>query len=312
MQVEISKAPKKLEKESFIHIAEDAESKLRFEMKVVPGLYRFMALSTNRNFHNFKPWLFSTNPKSNLDSMQPPESKIEDTFSRLRENNEIFLLDGGTGEELFRRKVPDDRKIWSATALVHSRYHGILEDVHTSFLQSGSNAITTNSYGVVPGVGFKPQEISKYIQESGKIARSAVQKHKDRSKTPAFVLGSVGPLIESYRADMILSHDEGVKGYQLAHQSLAPYVDAFLAETMSCVDESIQVLDAVASSADTTNQPCLLISYSVGSDSNFRDGEKLTDGMRRILEQAKSKTDKVRGKAFLCINPWRTKSRAHI
>ena len=279
------------------------ELELEPDMRVATSIYRCMAFYTNRNIHRIKPNLFST--KSSMDNMQPPESKIEDVFCRLRDDNEIFLLDGGTGEELFRRKVPDDRKIWSATALVHSQYHGILEDVHTSFLQSGSNAITTNSYGVVPGVGFKPQEISEYIRESGKIARSAVKKHKDRSKSPAFVLGSMGPLIESYRADMILPHDEGVKGYELAYQSLAPFVDAFLAETMSCVDESIQVLDAVARSAETTKRPFVLISYSVDSEGNFRDGEKLMDGMQRILEEAKEKRDKVQVLAILfnCSEP---------
>jgi hypothetical protein len=42
----------------------------------------------------------------------------------------IILLDGGTGEELFRRGVPDDRQIWSAKAVVDSQYHNILKEVH--------------------------------------------------------------------------------------------------------------------------------------------------------------------------------------
>lgn len=226
-------------------------------------------------------------------------NSVKDVFAELRGNpNQIFLLDGGTGEELFRKNVPDDRKIWSATALVHPQYHSILEDVHTSFLQSGSNAITTNSYGVVPGVGFDEHQISEYMEQSGKIARRAIQKHNDHSASPAFAFGSLGPLVESYRPDMIMSHDEGVKCYKLACHSLAPYTDAFLAETMSCVNESIQVLDAVASYLDagTRQRPSLLISYSVNSKGNFRDGEQITDGMRRILEEAKSKIGELQSK----------------
>ena len=53
---------------------------------------------------------------------------------------QTLLLDGGTGEELFRRGVPDDRQLWSVTALVHDEYHAVLHDVHTAFLQSGNLA----------------------------------------------------------------------------------------------------------------------------------------------------------------------------
>jgi methionine synthase I (cobalamin-dependent) len=176
-----------------------------------------------------------------------------------------------------------------------------LEDVHSSFLQSGSNAITTNSYGVVPGVGFDEHQISDYMQQSGKIARSALQKHNDQSNATAFVFGSLGPLIESYRPDMIMSHDEGVKCYKLACNSLASYADAFLAETMSCVDESIQVLEAVAFSSDAQPTPgsqrrCLLISYCLDSKGDFRDGEKITNGIRRVLKEAEKRSGEIQSK----------------
>eukprot|EP00537_Pseudo-nitzschia_pungens_P009312 CAMPEP_0172379668 /NCGR_PEP_ID=MMETSP1060-20121228/70048_1 /TAXON_ID=37318 /ORGANISM="Pseudo-nitzschia pungens, Strain cf. cingulata" /LENGTH=385 /DNA_ID=CAMNT_0013107413 /DNA_START=220 /DNA_END=1376 /DNA_ORIENTATION=+ len=249
---------------------------------------------------------------SNDDILPPQQSKIQDAFALLRSNpKQIFLLDGGTGEELFRRGVPDDRKIWSAMALVRPQYHDVLEDVHTAFLQSGSNAVTTNSYGVVPVAGFTEQEILECVDKSGKIARCAVQKHFDHSSSSTYVLGSLGPLNGSYRPDMIMPHDEGVKGYRGACQALAPHVDAFLAETMSCVEESLQVLEAVASVPDDVESTfeqqgrCLLISYSLDSKGNFRDGEDIRDGMRRILEQSKSRREGVQLLAILfnCAGP---------
>jgi S-methylmethionine-dependent homocysteine/selenocysteine methylase len=239
-----------------------------------------------------------------------PQSKIHDTFERLRSNPKyVLLLDGGTGEELFRRQVPDDRKIWSATALVHEKYHTILEDVHTDFLESGSDAITTNSYGVCPGVGFESNDISKYNDIAGKIARRATQK----SSGAKYVLGSLGPLLESYRPDMLMSHEDGVKSYMRACNSLAPHIDAFIAETMSCVEESIQVLDAVARSNDDIDkstgkqqqqrrQCSLLISYTLDPNGNFRDGEEVLNGMRRLLERAEKKRENVQCKIFSVLN----------
>ena len=266
--------------------------------------YQCAALCSSPTFQRVQFCLFATTSSANNYNNMPPP-KIEDAFAVLRSNpKQIFLLDGGTGEEIFRRNVPDDRKIWSATALVHPQYHNTLEDVHTAFLQSGSNAITTNSYGVVPGVGFDEHEISKYTDLSGKIARSAAQKHYVHSSSPTFVFGSLGPLVESYRPDKIMPHDEGVKCYKHACQSLAPHIDAFLAETMSCVEESIQVLDAVASSpgdVESTGQQrrSLLISYSLDPQGNFRDGEEILDGIRRILEQAKKHRSRVQCKVLM-------------
>lgn len=151
-----------------------------------------------------------------------------------RHSDHVFLLDGGTGEELFRRGIPDDRKLWSATAIVHSEYHRILEEVHISFLHAGAQAITTNSYGIVPGVGFHNEmDRQKYMDMAGMIARRAATAS---GKENVFVLGSLGPLIESYRADLIRPHVQGVQEYRIACEALRPHVDAFLAETMSCVE----------------------------------------------------------------------------
>ena len=156
------------------------------------------------------------------------------------ETRGVFLIDGGTGEELIRRGVPDDRRIWSATALVRSEFHSILENVHNAFLAAGSQAITTNSYGIVPGVGFYNERMREELMaKAGDIARRAVERHNhhENKKVPqqqAYVLGSLGPLVESYRPDLIRDHEHGVEDYRLACRALNPYVDAFLAETMSC------------------------------------------------------------------------------
>lgn len=97
---------------------------------------------------------------STMKQTNPQFSFLEQSIQKLQDGNErndqdnnglhrrIMLLDGGTGEELFRNGVPDDRKIWSATAVVHSQYHSKLKQVHESYFKAGSNAVTTNSYGI--------------------------------------------------------------------------------------------------------------------------------------------------------------------
>ena len=224
-------------------------------------------------------------------------SIIHQTFDLLRSSSSnVLILDGGTGEELFRRGVPDDRKIWSAKALVEHQYHGILKDVHQSFLQAGSRAISTNSYGVVPGVGFSKEDIRRYVRIAGDIARESVSSHNEFSPS-SLVFGSLGPLVESYRADLIQSHAEGVENYKIILKALEPSVDAFLCETMSCVDETLQVVDAISElqqeaedndDESSTTKP-LLVSYSLDSKGCFRDGKPVVPGLKRIIKAAQDK-----------------------
>jgi S-methylmethionine-dependent homocysteine/selenocysteine methylase len=230
------------------------------------------------------------NKNNNNSNNNTSSTSLRDTFQQLRNNpNQVFLLDGGTGEELFRHGVPDDRKLWSATALVQEGYHDALQQVHASFLQAGAQAITTNSYGVVPGVGFTPEERTKYIGVAGRIARQAVASHP----TGGFVFGSLGPLVESYRPDKIQEHSQGVADYTLACQAMyqeqnIPHpqqVDAFLAETMSCVAESAQAVEAVASSL--ADPPPMLVSYTLDPKGNLRDGQDVTAGVRQLLDIVK-------------------------
>ena len=206
-------------------------------------------------------------------------SSVVEFLDKVRRSSPptIFLLDGGTGEELFTR-IPDDRNIWAATAVVNEQYRNALKDVHRSFLKAGAQAITT-VYGIVPGVGFSDEEIEQHCATAGRLAREVV----DEEKSSAFVFGSLGPLLESYRPDKILDHDRGVAVYRKSATALAPYTDAFLAETLSCLEEAFQVIEAVS---QATHQP-LLVSFTVDEKGNLRSGEEVVSAVHRVLEHCK-------------------------
>jgi homocysteine S-methyltransferase len=59
-------------------------------------------------------------------------------------NDEIVLIDGGTGSELARRGVALNRMTWSA--LVSDRDREILRDVHADYVRAGAEVITTNTF----------------------------------------------------------------------------------------------------------------------------------------------------------------------
>jgi len=232
----------------------------------------------------------STSPKTYREPLRS-------AFERLRHNkNELLLLDGGIGEELFRQGVPDDRKLWSATAVVHPKYHSTLCKVHNSFLEAGSDAITTNSYGIVPGVGFSRAEMAVHGDTAGRLARKTVN---DSQKTTSIVLGSLGPLIESYRPDKILPHNEGTETYRIMIEALSPSVDCFLAETMSSFEESAQAVQAVS---ECSRLP-ILVSYTLESKGDLRSGEPVVQGIRKLLDFSKKQNVDLLGVLFNCAEP---------
>jgi S-methylmethionine-dependent homocysteine/selenocysteine methylase len=227
----------------------------------------------------------------NMSTRSPSTKRIGDIFQRLRTDpTRVFILDGGTGEELIRRGVPDDRKIWSATALVHPEYHDTLKAVHKSFLAAGADAVTTNSYGVTPGVGFTLNEIAQHCATASRIARDAVTEHATAARTTStsiendgLVFGSLGPLIESYRADKIMEHDQGVAVYTRMAQAMAGSVDAFLAETLSSVEESMQAVHAIGDLSEALRRP-VMISYSLDGNGDLRSGENVCKGIPRLID----------------------------
>jgi S-methylmethionine-dependent homocysteine/selenocysteine methylase len=206
--------------------------------------------------------------------------------SLLRGETKLAVLDGGTGEELIRRGMPDDRKTWSAFAVVNEPYHDTLLGVHRSFLESGAQFVTSNSYGLTPGVGFTQDEIAQYCAIAARLARQAANDFSSQHEPSRFspvVLGSLGPLLESYRADKILDHDNGVVYYTTMVKAMIPFVDAFLGETLSCVEEATQIIDAVKQASPSSS---CLISFTVQPNGNLRSGESASIAVLKVLDYA--------------------------
>ena len=246
---------------------------------------------------------FMQQTSAQMSTAAPNNVLLRKHLDRLRSSpNQTLLLDGGTGEELFLRGVKDDRKIWSATAIVNEEYHRILEEVHKSFIDAGSQAITTNSYGITPGVGFTDgDEVKRLVGISGEIARRA-------ATDGALVLGSLGPQVESYRPDLIMKHDEGVETYQYPIEGLYPFVDIYLAETMSVLEEAFQVVDALSIFYQTQTQGelakhPLLISFTLRSDGKVRSGESVSEVIAKLIQRAYEKKVELIGVLFNCCEP---------
>ncbi|ETW10512.1 hypothetical protein H310_00799 [Aphanomyces invadans] len=205
----------------------------------------------------------------------------------------VELLDGGTGEELFRLGVPDDRKTWSAYALTHDEFHSTVVEVHRSYLEAGATYITTNNYSVTPAAHFSREDIQKYVKLAGRLARDAI--NSSPWTHPKHVCGSLPPLAESYRHDLVLPAADAIPLYTIIGDALYPYVDFFLAETMSSIDEARMAVEGV----QHLGKP-VFVSFTLRSDGALRSGESAVDALATL--QAFTTPD-IRGILFNCSEP---------
>lgn len=197
--------------------------------------------------------------------------------------DDIIILDGGMGRELERIGAPFSQPYWSAQALMEAPE--MVADVHRNFINAGAQVITTNSYAVVPPhIGddlFKAQG-PDLIALSAKLARQEA----DNASTNVMVAGCVPPVFGSYQPDNF----DTQKAPQLLapfFEEQAPYVDLFLAETISSLEEALMIEQVYKETG--YNKPLWLAftlqeSFDETSLPQLRSGEYLCEALEKILE----------------------------
>ena len=144
------------------------------------------------------------------------------------------MLDGGTGRELLRIGAPFGQPEWSARALMQAPQ--FVTRVHEAFVAAGAEVITTNSYAVVPfhlGQARFTAEGPALAALSGQLARAVAA----AAPRAVAVAACLPPPCGSYRADRF---DAATARPILATliQALSPWVDLWLAETLSAQVEA--------------------------------------------------------------------------
>jgi S-methylmethionine-dependent homocysteine/selenocysteine methylase len=192
----------------------------------------------------------------------------------------LTILDGGMGRELKRMGAPFRQPEWSALALIEAP--DAVAQAHRNFIAAGADVIETNSYAVVPfhiGEERFARDGARLAGLAGRLAREAA----DAAGRPVTVAGSLPPLFGSYRPDLF----DAAKAPRLLDvlvAALAPYVDVWLAETLSTIAEA----EAAARATAGTGKP-LWLSFTLEdgevdqSAPRLRSGEPVADATDTAL-----------------------------
>ena len=166
---------------------------------------------------------------------------ISNPFEYLPEST--VILDGGMGQELINRNASGQGVMWSAKALFD--HPEVVLSIHEDYVRAGADVITTNSYSCIR-TNFGPEGLLHRLGEMNRLAAELAQRARDKSGAQVLIAGSMGPQYGSYRPDLVRSLEETQALYHEQAGYLAPHVDFFIVETLSCMLEARAAVNAVA------------------------------------------------------------------
>jgi S-methylmethionine-dependent homocysteine/selenocysteine methylase len=181
---------------------------------------------------------------------------------------QLLLLDGATGTELNRRGVDTGLPLWSANALTRDIGLSTLRQIHLDYLNAGADILTANTFRThrraLAGTAFDARELTRRAVAT---AREAVAEFGQ----PARVAGSVAPLEDCYRPDLVPSDDVCRAEHSERIQHLVEAgVDLLLIETMSSIREAV----IAAQLATLTGRP-VWVSFVCDREGRILSGESV-------------------------------------
>ncbi|MFW6347865.1 MAG: homocysteine S-methyltransferase family protein [Cyclonatronaceae bacterium] len=191
---------------------------------------------------------------------------------------DVVLLDGGLGQELYKRAAKTAHPLWSAKVMMDEP--DLVTSVHQEFIRAGAQVITLNTYTCTPTRLRRDGHVSWFEKLQGQALRLARQaRHELGEKASQVQLaGCLPPLIGSYTVETrSLEHLRAE--YREIAQIQAEGVELFIIETISNIREAVAATEA----ALETGKPVLLsFSLSDWNPAHLRSGEPLTDALEAV------------------------------
>lgn len=196
----------------------------------------------------------------------------------------ITILDGGMGRELERMGAPFRQPEWSALALMEAPE--AVRAAHDAFVAAGADVITTNTYACVPfhiGAERFAERGRDLIGLAAMLAHDAASAALKNDGRAVQVAGCIPPLFGSYNPDFFESeHATEILTPLIEEQK--PYVDLWLIETVSSVEEGMFVMDALLKTGKPVWIAFTLDDHAEGGAIKLRSGRPLSEAIGTIRD----------------------------
>ena len=191
---------------------------------------------------------------------------------------DIVLLDGGVGQELYRRSTRPAAPLWSVQVMMDEP--ALVEAVHLDFIEAGARIVTVNTYTATPP-RLEREGIAPLFNALHNAALNAAQAARDRSGQAVRIAGCLPPLVGSYRPDLTRPEEECLAHYRRIVTAQADRVDLFLCETMLSAAEA----RAATVAAHESGKPVwTALSVNDADGSLLRSGEGAVQGAQAAVD----------------------------
>ena len=200
-----------------------------------------------------------------------------DEFRRRLRAGPPLLLDAAMGTELERRGVRCALPLWSAWALLEAP--GRVLEIHREEAAAGAEVLTANTFrthGRSLGKEGRLEEAAGLTKLAVSLARRAASE----APRPAWVAGSLSPLEDCYRPDLVA--DDSVLEAEHVEQAIRladAGADLILAETHNSARE----LAAAVRAARATGLP-VVASMTTDGSGRLLSGEPIADAVRALAD----------------------------
>ena len=190
----------------------------------------------------------------------------------------VFVLDGAMGTELFARGI----EAGTCNDYLNIESPDIVLDIHRSYLQAGSDAVLTNTFGANKytlarhGLADKVEKINT---AAARIARRAAGDEK-------YVLGDIGPSGDFLEPLGNLKLQELKEAFTEQAKALAAGgVDGLIIQTMTALDEATVAVEAAKSVVGDDLPVFVLLAYDrAGEDFRTMMGVDVASAVSKISE----------------------------
>ena len=200
------------------------------------------------------------------------------TESAAAQRKTIVLLDGGVGQELYRRSARPAAPLWSVQVMMDEPE--LVEAVHLDFIQAGARVITANTYTATPP-RLDREAIADMFEALHDAALGAAEAARERSGRPVRIAGCLPPLVGSYRPDLTPPEDDCLADYRKIVAVQEDRVDLFLCETMLSAAE---VRAATTAAAESGKPVWTALSVNDADGTVLRSGEGAAAGAQAAVD----------------------------
>lgn len=191
----------------------------------------------------------------------------------------ITILDGSMGQELVKRGIAPPSPLWGLSVMMSTPE--IVSAIHNDYFAAGAEIATTNTYNAHRD-RLANNGIENQFEPINVLACGLAVRARDKAGRGQ-VAGSLGPLGASYRPDLMPSVDEAASLYEEIARVQAPFVDLYICETMSSIDQAKSALMG----AGTFGKPVwVAISVKDEDGTKLRSGEPVEDILAVVADYA--------------------------